>query len=276
MTISTPRSRQQAAAEQLWARHGTEGIRVILIDPARPQARPLEADLRALGVQVASFKEPMKAMVALGKAGADVVIASANLGKGTLRLTCKTAREEFDVPVLLAYRSTEVDLIGSAVLAGGRPLLRLPYDATEVLHALADIGPSVHPPLAPFVIGDLTLTPEAHATTIAGQPVDLSPTEFNLLSCLTHNPDRTVTRQSLIDRIWRDSGDPQSALATAIRRLRRKLAAAGIPEAIHTVQGIGYRLESRGCRIDASSVVTRSSISSTIRATTAAVLPTGS
>lgn len=259
MTVSTPQSRQQAAAEKLWARRGTDGIRVVLVEPSRSQGRPLEADLRALGVHVTAFKEPMRAMVALGKEGTDVVIASANLGKGKLRLTCATVRDEFELPVLIAYRPTEVDLISNAVLAGARPVLRLPYDTVEVIHALAGIEPHARPRLVPFEVGDLKLAPEAHSTSIAGVPVDLSPTEFSLLIQLASNPDLAVPRHVLITRIWPLATDPDSALAATMKRLRRKLADAGVAQAVHTVRSVGYRLESRGCTVSVDDSGTGSS-----------------
>jgi len=276
MTDSTPQTRQQAAAAQLWARRGTEGMRVVVVEPILSQARPLEAELRALGLQVTIFTEPMRAMVAIGRGGAEVVIVSANLGKDGLRLTCETVRDEFDLPMLVAYRSTEVDLIGRAVLAGARPVLRLPYDPVEVVHALTAIESPAHPRLVPFQVGDLRIVPDAHSTSIAGRGIDLSPTEFSLLSQLASNPDQAVPRSVLITRIWPTATDPENALAGTTRRLRRKLGEAGIGQAVHTVRSVGYRLDSSACTIEASNSVTRASTSSTIRATSAGLRPTGS
>jgi DNA-binding response OmpR family regulator len=89
--------------------------------------------------------------------------------------------------------------------------------------------------------GPLRLDPRAHYTTANGEPVDLSPTEFDLLHLLLRNPGRAFSRAYLLDTIWgADYLGGDRSVDSAILRLRKKLGSAA--EDIETVWGVGYRL----------------------------------
>ena len=76
----------------------------------------------------------------------------------------------------------------------------------------------------------------------AGEPIELSPTEFRLLRYLLLNPGRVLTRAQLLDHVWDyDFGGSSTVVATYIAYLRRKLAEHG-PDVIHTQRGVGYSL----------------------------------
>jgi len=90
--------------------------------------------------------------------------------------------------------------------------------------------------------GSLRLDATAHQATLAGQPLDLTPTEFSLLDRLLRNPGRAFSRSYLLDTVWGQSyvgGD--RSVDNAMLRLRKKLGPLG--DAIETVWGIGYRLQ---------------------------------
>ncbi len=72
-----------------------------------------------------------------------------------------------------------------------------------------------------------------------GRPAELSKTEQKLLRMLVANKNQTLTRDSLIDRIWSDGAEyvDENALSVTVNRLRKKLGAA---DNIQTVYGIGY------------------------------------
>jgi DNA-binding response OmpR family regulator len=88
---------------------------------------------------------------------------------------------------------------------------------------------------------DLVLDPEAHQAALCGDPLDLSPTEFDLLTLLLRNPGRVFSRNYLQETLWNEvylEGD--RSIDNAILRLRKKLGDLG--SNIETVWGIGYRL----------------------------------
>ncbi|HEV2405959.1 MAG TPA: response regulator transcription factor, partial [Ktedonobacterales bacterium] len=93
----------------------------------------------------------------------------------------------------------------------------------------------------PLRRGALVLDPRAHAATLDGASIELSPTEFALLQLLLRSPGRAFSRAYLLDTVWQESyigGD--RSVDNVVLRLRKKLGAVG--EEIETVWGIGYRL----------------------------------
>ena len=92
-------------------------------------------------------------------------------------------------------------------------------------------------------MGDLELDPSSHQVTQAGQPLQLSPTEFNLLRVLMEHAGQVLSKAQLLDLVWHyDFGGDDSIVASYISYLRRKID-PGEPTLILTVRGTGYLLQ---------------------------------
>ena len=97
----------------------------------------------------------------------------------------------------------------------------------------------------PLVVGSVRLDRGQREVTLAGVPVRLTFSEFELLACLMSEPGRLFNRQELLRAIWGDSAyrDPR-AIDVHIRHLREKLETdAKEPDYIFTVRGVGYTLK---------------------------------
>jgi DNA-binding response OmpR family regulator len=92
--------------------------------------------------------------------------------------------------------------------------------------------------------GDLALDLVRRRVTVGGHPVDLTPTEFELLSTLAREPGRVWTRAQLLDAVHGFSFETyERAIDGHIRNLRRKLEPiTGPPGLIRTIHGVGYAL----------------------------------
>ena len=89
---------------------------------------------------------------------------------------------------------------------------------------------------------DLSLDDERHQVRRGDVPVELSPTEYSLLRFLLQNPERVMSKEQILDHVWRyDFGGDTGVVETFVSLLRRKLNAAG-PPLVHTVRGFGYVL----------------------------------
>ena len=93
-------------------------------------------------------------------------------------------------------------------------------------------------------VGDLGLDEVTHTVTVAGAPVNLTPTEFNLLGIFIRAPGQVFTREQLVDRLMDDGFTGlERTLNVHIRNLRTKLEPdPAAPQYIETVFGVGYRL----------------------------------
>ena len=89
-------------------------------------------------------------------------------------------------------------------------------------------------------LGDVVLRPEARTTLVAGEAVELTGKEFDLLAFLLSHPDSAITREQLLDRVWGLTYPGGTRTVDMhVATLRRKL---GRPELIRTVRGVGYKL----------------------------------
>ncbi len=225
---------------------------LLLVEDAQDLAQVIIRELQALEYTVIHAADGLSALQLHAKHRPDLVILDWMLPKLDGLDVLKQIRQISPVPVLmLTARSEEADrVIGLEVgaddyltkpfsmrelIARVRALLRRLEHVQQILEADREKSSTV------LSYGPLTLNPEAYQTTLDGQPLDLTRTEFDLLHLLMRNPGRAFSRAYLLDAVWGQNyitGD--RSVDNAILRLRRKLGDLG--EAIETVWGVGYRL----------------------------------
>ena len=150
-----------------------------------------------------------------------------------------------DIAVLmLTARREEQDRIRGLSL-GADDYLTKPFSPQELVlrvgailrrmrAAPADAG-------ATMVLGQLEIDTAAHAVRVAGEPVELTPTEYKLLLLLAERRGRVQERAHLLESVWEAAPDIQTRTVDMhVQRLRAKLGTAG--DMIETVRGFGYRL----------------------------------
>lgn len=279
--MSTDRSEEHEkirarADARMWASATIGRECVVLIDPDEAEADRVATELTARGVRVLTFATPWRALAHLGAEPAAVVVVSAGLGALLLGEIVEAIRDETDHLVLIAYSPDDTETIGPAVAAGGRPLVVLPYDAGELIRVIGAVLPSLPPPTE-VTIGRLSVVPEWQDASVDGTGLDLSPLEFRVLAELVRRGGRAATRDALVAAAWDVvPNQPSNLLTAAVKRVRHKLETVGIRNAVETVRGVGYRLntqalesrdQARKTPISAMSRSTRIEISSTIRRT---------
>jgi two-component system OmpR family response regulator len=150
-----------------------------------------------------------------------------------------------DVPIifLTARDSTEDKVRG--LTTGGDDYVTKPFSLEELVARIRTIlrrTGAAAPESGHLVFEDLELDEDSMEVTRAGEPIDLTATEYRLLRYLMANPRRVMTRAQLLDHVWDyDFGGDGRVLETYISYLRKKLDADG-PPLIHTVRGVGYAL----------------------------------
>jgi DNA-binding response OmpR family regulator len=103
-------------------------------------------------------------------------------------------------------------------------------------------GLPVSVPRTLFSVGNLSLDTDAYRVTVAGEPVELTYQEFELLNLLAHDPRRIITSEALAQALWQTADQKASRrLSVVVCRLRQKIAASS-PYQIETVRKRGYGL----------------------------------
>jgi DNA-binding response OmpR family regulator len=155
---------------------------------------------------------------------------------------CTLMRSGSRVPILmLTARDEEPDRI-TGLEVGADDYVTKPFSPRELLARVKAVLRraetwSDEPELA---WADVVLRPEARVTLVAGEAVELTGKEFDLLAFMLSHPDSAITREQLLDRVWGLTYPGGTRTVDVhVATLRRKL---GRPELISTVRGVGYKL----------------------------------
>ncbi len=154
-----------------------------------------------------------------------------------------------DLPVIFISAYGRDETIVRALDAGAADYIVKPFSPSELTARVrAALRRRAEP--EPFRQGDLAIHYEDRRVSVAGRPVALTVTEFEVLRILSANAGRVVTYESLLRRAWggRDTSASGPKLVRAIvKGLRRKLGDdAANPAYIHNVRGVGYRMPGPG------------------------------
>ena len=160
----------------------------------------------------------------------------------------KLIMETRDVPVIFLSAYGQDNLVARAFDMGAADYVIKPFSPTELAARIrAALRRREAPePSAPYVLGDLAITPAERRVTLAGHPVPLTVKEYGTLAELAANAGRVLTYQHLLRRVWGLEGDSESEvrrLRTVITALRRKLGDdSESPAYIFTELRVGYRM----------------------------------
>ena len=155
----------------------------------------------------------------------------------------ETVPELLNIPVIFISGYGRDETIAKALEAGAVDYIVKPFSPTELTARVSAVLRRQHKP-EPFQLGDLVIHYEQRQAIVAGNPLELTATEFNLLSILSLNAGHVMSYESLLHQAWRGrkTSDPEVVRAF-IKKLRHKLGDdASSPTYIATVRGIGYRM----------------------------------
>ena len=159
---------------------------------------------------------------------------------------CRELRALRDTPVLmLSARGEEYDRIHGFELGVDDYVVK-PFSPRELMMRVGAIlkrsGTAAEPVKDVVTIGGLTVDFTARMVTLNGEPLDLSPKEYDLLFYMVRNRGIALTREKLISEVWGyDFFGDDRTLDTHIKLLRRRLG--DMADHITTLRGVGYRFE---------------------------------
>ncbi len=159
--------------------------------------------------------------------------------------TLRAARVPLPILMLTAQGALEDRVAGLRL--GADDYLCKPFEFEELLARLEALARRGREPLAQsprLTVGDLVLDRERMQARRGAQALALTAKELALLELLMAAPGRLFSRERILANVWGASEDPLTNIVDVyIRRLRAKVEVDGAPALIHTVRGLGYRLE---------------------------------
>lgn len=179
------------------------------------------------------------------EASFDLVLLDTNLpgaaGNDPLRATM---RRWPDTPVILLSADASVEERVRGLNAGADDFLVKPFAAAELVARIyAVLRRHNRPAQDVFAFEDLEVNRISHEVRRAGRSIELSPKEYALLEYLLRSPGHPVSRNSIIEEVWRMHGDSiTNVVDVYINYLRRKIDAGSDRPLIRTIRGIGYQI----------------------------------
>jgi two-component system, OmpR family, response regulator MtrA len=218
--------------------------RVLVVDDDPALAEMLTIVLRGEGFETAVVSDGTKAMPALRELKPDLVLLDLMLPGMNGIDVCKAIRSESVVPiVMLTAKSDTVDVV-LGLESGADDYIVKPFKPKELVARLrARLRRTDAEPAEVLAIGDLSIDVPGHEVTRQGQPIALTPLEFDLLVALARKPRQVFTREVLLEQVWgyRHAADTR-LVNVHVQRLRSKVERdPERPEVVLTVRGVGYK-----------------------------------
>jgi two-component system, OmpR family, response regulator MprA len=214
---------------------------VLLVDDDAPIRRMLERTLAAEGYDVATVADGGAALAQVERSMPDVIVLDVAMpGIDGLSVTKRLRAKGLPVPILLLTARDALQERVAGLDAGADDYLVKPFEVEELTARVRALLRRNHPPGDQLAHADLVLEPESLAARRGGRELSLTRREAELLELLMRNARGVVTRELALERVWGEGEASANVVDRYVAYLRRKL---GDPPLIHTVRGVGFRLE---------------------------------
>lgn len=222
--------------------------RVLVVDDEENITYLLRTALTHFGFEVDVAADGRSALAAVRADPPDLVLLDVMLPDVDGFEVCKRLRGDgIDTPVLFLTAKDGAEETVRGLTLGGDDYVTKPFSLEEVVARIQALlrRSGRRPEQSILRLADLEMDDDAHVVRRAGEVVDLSPTEYNLLRFLLANAGRVLSKAQILDHVWEyDFGGNATVVETYISYLRKKIDRFD-PPLIHTVRGVGYALRVR-------------------------------
>jgi two-component system KDP operon response regulator KdpE len=221
-------------------------LHILAVDDEDQIRRALRSILHTRNYVVSLAETGREALLKAIDEPPDLIILDLGLPDMSGLEVCHELRSWTSVPILvLSVRSGETDKI-RALDEGADDYLTKPFSAGELLariRALLRRAAALESPPPVVTVGDLTVDVARRMVTVRGEPVSLTPTEFDILALLARNADTVVTQKMILERVWGPEWvEDAQTLRVHVSHLRRKIGQTpNGPRYVVTEPGVGFR-----------------------------------
>jgi len=218
---------------------------VLVVDDERALVGMVASLLGEEGYEIVTAYDGETALRRHAEESPDLVILDRKLPKLSGDEVCKRIRASSTTPILMLTGERGADERAKLLDLGADDYLEKPFSGRELrsrVRALLRRATLTASKQAAASVGRLRVDPRTHVASVDDEALDLTPTEFRLLTALVTRPGEVLERRALLRAGWPEERDPDPEwLKAHLARLRSKLDAAGAPT-LANVRGVGYRL----------------------------------
>lgn len=207
----------------------------------------LEYSIRKNGFNVDVARTVREAFFLYEDEKYDLLVLDLTLPDGTGFEICKKVRLTSNVPIIFLTASDEEVNVVMGLDIGGDDYITKPFKLNELIsriRALLRRSNAFQREAATVSSNGITVEFLNNRALKNGQVLELTVSEYKLLSLLMKNPNITLTRETILDKLWDGYGDfiDDNTLSVYVRRLRCKIEAdPNYPQMLLTVRGTGYK-----------------------------------
>ncbi|GAA2447758.1 response regulator transcription factor [Streptomyces mauvecolor] len=226
----------------------TRAVRILVVDDEPEVRAAVEDGLAVEGYEVKGAPDGLAALSEVAAWRPDAIVLDVMMPVLDGLGVCRQLRAMGDrTPVLVLTALDSVSERVDGLEAGADDYLVKPFALDELVARVRALLRRAAPDPAEqqeLRYADLVVDPVAHTARRGERPIDFTRTEFALLELLMRNPGQVLPRELIHELVWgRDFGPDSNSLAVYVGYLRRKLEAEGESRLVHTVHGVGYRLD---------------------------------
>lgn len=227
------------------------GARLLVVDDDEATRQAIAANLASHGYSVAEAANARTALTEWDRARPDALVLDLGLPDQDGLLVIRRVRREATTPILvLSARGLETDKV-TALETGADDYMTKPFGLAELRARIAALlrraGGPAGDASGTLHNGTISLDPLRRSVEVGGNPIDLTPREYELLKLVLTSPGRVLTRGRLLRAVWGNAyTDEGHYLHVYVSRLRRKLADADpggdARDVLLAEPGVGYRV----------------------------------
>lgn len=225
-------------------------MKILIADDDAQMLRALRITLGARGYDVVTAHDGTTALAAAIDTHPDIIVIDLGMPGLTGIEVIEAVRGWSRVPILVVSGRTESWDKVEALDAGADDYVTKPFSADELLARIRALARRITADLAEPIVtfGTVSIDLAARVATRDGTTVRLTPTEWHLLEVLLRNPDRLVTRETLLTEVWGAQYTSDTGyLRLYLGQLRKKLETdPSNPRYLVTEAGMGYRFNAGG------------------------------
>jgi DNA-binding response OmpR family regulator len=223
----------------------SKNAKIILVDDNNEMSTFLKMELECEGYQVEVAIDGVQGLTKVRQFEPDLVILDWEMPQMSGVDVCRRLRQNSNVPILMVTAKKELKERVEGLDSGANDYLIKPFELDELLarvRALLRLNKPVQKNEIKF--SSLIVNLQTCEVQCAGEVLDLSRKEFDLLYFFMQNPNQLLTKSQIYEKVWGwDADGNEKAVEVYVHSLRNKLEKNGMAHLIHTKRGMGYILK---------------------------------